>query len=124
MSSGTKKTGGLKQADRWIILKKGIFLSATRRRIDRALNEMPKEFTIKEYLIGNRSEVKMDFMTEYNEAEVMAYLKEEAREMGMDEIVTMYCRLKSEGRDGDADRFMTDAAYRKQLLAERAVAVV
>ena len=74
--------------------------------IDKTLNEMPGEYAIREYLIGNRSEVKMDFLTEYNEAEVMAYLREEAKEEGREEgsvlkLIRQVRRKLAKGKDAD-----------------------
>ena len=66
----------------------------------------------------------MDFLTEYNEAEVMASIREEGWNHGIDTVIDLYNALKSEGRDDDVERLMTDAAYREQLLAERRVATV
>ncbi|MBO4375369.1 MAG: hypothetical protein J5829_09715 [Lachnospiraceae bacterium] len=48
--------------------------------IDKALDEMPEEFVIKQFLMANRAEVKDMCLTEYNEAEVMEMFKEEGRE--------------------------------------------
>ena len=53
--------------------------------ISKALTEMPDTFSIKEFLLENRAEVEMSCLTEYNEAETMNMLKEEAREEGLAE---------------------------------------
>ncbi|MDE7312908.1 MAG: hypothetical protein K2N87_15020 [Eubacterium sp.] len=50
--------------------------------IDRAINEMPDDFEIKKFITANRAEVKDMCLTEYNEAETMEMLKEEARQEG------------------------------------------
>ena len=47
--------------------------------VDRALNEMPQEYEIRPFLMGNRAEVKNMCITEYNEAETMQMFKEEGR---------------------------------------------
>ncbi len=48
--------------------------------VDKALDEMPDGFVIKEFLLANRAEVKDMCLTEYNEAEVMEMFREEGRE--------------------------------------------
>ena len=48
--------------------------------IDKAIDGMPDDFVIKEYLLANRAEVKNMCLTEYNEAEAMEMFKEEGRE--------------------------------------------
>ncbi len=53
--------------------------------IGKALAEMPDAFSIKAFLMENRSEVEMSCLTEYNEAETMKQLKEEAWEEGLSE---------------------------------------
>ena len=47
--------------------------------VDRTIDEMPEDFQIREFLIGNRAEVKNMCLTEYNEAETMQLFKEEGR---------------------------------------------
>lgn len=39
--------------------------------VDAALDGMPDTFLIKEFVLGNRSEVKSMFLTEYNEEKIM-----------------------------------------------------
>ncbi len=53
--------------------------------VDRALDEMPGDFLIRDFLIGNRAEVKQMCITEYNEAETMELFKEEGRLEGKKE---------------------------------------
>ena len=53
--------------------------------VDCTLDEMPEDFSIREFLIGNRAEVKNMCLTEYNEAETMQMFKEEGREEGFAE---------------------------------------
>ena len=50
--------------------------------VDRALNEMPDGFVIKQFLMEHRSEVRGIIDTEYNEAEVMEGFKNEGRAEG------------------------------------------
>ena len=55
--------------------------------VDRALNEMPQEYEIRSFLMGNRAEVKNMCITEYNEAETMRMFEAEGRKKGKLEIV-------------------------------------
>ena len=50
-----------------------------------ALDSMPKDYMIREFLVTNRQEVEGMLDTEYNEAEVMELFKEEGREEGREE---------------------------------------
>ena len=49
---------------------------------------MPDDFGIKAYLIANREEVRMSILTEYDEAKMMEYFKEEGREEGREEGIS------------------------------------
>ena len=53
--------------------------------VDKAINDMPKEYVIRPFLIGNKAEVKDMCITEYNEAETMKMIREESREEGREE---------------------------------------
>ena len=53
--------------------------------VDRTIDEMPEDFQIREFLVGNRAEVKNMCLTEYNEAETMQLFKEEGRAEGREE---------------------------------------
>ena len=48
--------------------------------IEKAIDEMPDSFMIKELIMSNRAEVKEMCLTEYNEEEVMEMMRKEARE--------------------------------------------
>lgn len=50
--------------------------------IDKAIDEMPDSFLIKDFIVSNRAEVMDMCLTEYNETEVMTLFKEEGREEG------------------------------------------
>ena len=50
--------------------------------VDKAIDDMPGDYLIRDFLIGHRAEVKDMCITEYNEAETMQMLKEEAHEEG------------------------------------------
>ena len=53
--------------------------------VDRALDAMSEDFSLKKLLIANKAEVKQMCITEYNEAETMEQFKEEGREEGREE---------------------------------------
>lgn len=53
--------------------------------VDRAIQDMPENYEIRQILIGNRAEVKDMCITEYNEAETMQMIREEGREQGREE---------------------------------------
>ena len=51
--------------------------------IDQAIDTMPDDFVIKQYIEAHRSEVKGMLLTEYNEAKQMELVKEEALAEGL-----------------------------------------
>ena len=53
--------------------------------VDKALDSMPEDFVIRQFLLDNRAEVKDVFLTEYNEQKTMADMKEEGRVEGVAE---------------------------------------
>ena len=53
--------------------------------IDLAIKEMPKDFVIRDFLIGNKAEVRDMCITEYNETETMQMFWEEGKEEGLKE---------------------------------------
>ena len=54
--------------------------------VDKAIDEMPADYVIRPFLIGNRAEVKGMCITEYNEAETLQMIREEGREEGREEV--------------------------------------
>jgi len=53
--------------------------------VDKAIRDMPEDFEIKSFLLGNQAEVKNMCLTEYDEAETMEMFREEGREEGLKE---------------------------------------
>ena len=49
--------------------------------IDSSIDEMPDDFEIKQFIVGNRAEVKNMFLTEYDEEKALQQTKQE----GIDE---------------------------------------
>ncbi len=94
--------------------------------VDKAINDMPSDYAIRMFLIGNRAEVKDMCITEYNEAETMKMFKEEGREEGrkegreegesrLGELVTV---LIAKGRTSDIERAASNKEARKKLYEE------
>lgn len=53
--------------------------------VGKTLDDMPDNFEIKQFLIGNRAEVTQMCITEYNEEETMQMFREEGRKEGREE---------------------------------------
>ena len=68
--------------------------------VNKALDDMPDDFSIKAYLMEHRAEVNIMCLTEYDEAETMNMFKEEGRreglELGLKEGEAERRRLESE----------------------------
>ena len=98
--------------------------------VDISINEMPDEYFLKLFLIGNKAEVKDMCITEYNEAETMQMFKEEGREEGLkegrkegreegeDRLGRLINALLSAGRVDDISKAATDTAARATLYTE------
>ncbi|MCR5702839.1 MAG: hypothetical protein K6G76_11940 [Lachnospiraceae bacterium] len=56
--------------------------------VDKAIDDMPKDYEIKELLVEQRSEVKGMLLEEYDEAEIEELFKEEGRREGKSESIT------------------------------------
>ena len=54
--------------------------------VDKAMDDMPGDYSIRLLLMENRAEVKAVCLTEYDEAETMKLFKEEGREEGEDKM--------------------------------------
>ena len=102
--------------------------------VDAAIDEMPDEFEIKDYLVGHRAEVKDMCITEYNEAETMQLFKEEGRKegrkegkaegqqegivIGEEKLANLISRLSSCGRTADVEMALKDASARAEFYEE------
>lgn len=90
--------------------------------VDKAIDEMPGEFVIRQFLIGNRAEVKDMCITEYNEAETLQMIREEGREEGRtegeDKLEKLMSLLISNQRTEDAQRAAVDKVIRDVLYKE------
>ncbi len=102
--------------------------------VDKAIDDMPMDYAIRMFLIGNRAEVKGMCITEYNEAETMKMFREEGREEGRQEgrqegrkvgkeegeekLGRLVSLLILKGRAGDIEKAATDKAARANLYEE------
>ena len=53
--------------------------------INKALDEMPEDFGIRDFLIRNREEVQMNILTEYDEEREWQLIRQDERELGREE---------------------------------------
>ncbi len=81
------------------------------KAINKAIDEMPDDFEIKQYLVANKAEVVHMCLTEYDEKKTMEQFKEEGREEGREEE-----RVNTEAERKRADQ----AARRADQAARRA----
>ena len=86
--------------------------------IDKAIDDMPMEYTIRMFLIGNRAEVKGMCITEYNEAETMKMFRKEGKEEGEEKLGRLIALLISNKRTDDAQRAAVDKEIRAALYKE------
>ena len=98
--------------------------------VDKAINDMPADYEIRMFLMGNRAEVRDMCITEYNEAETMKMLREEGREEGRkegrkegreegeDKLGRLVSLLILKGRNEDVQKAATDKAVRANLYKE------
>ena len=94
--------------------------------IDQAIDAMPDDYVIKQFMEAHRAEVKGMLLTEYNEARQMELVKEEGRAEGRREgraegesrFALLMSRLFALGRGEDAIRAANDSDYRQALYEE------
>ena len=71
----------------------------TAASIKRAIDSMPNDYTIKNFLIGHLKEVEGMLERDYNEEEVMELFKKDYKEEGRDEtIITQICKKLIKGK--------------------------
>lgn len=86
--------------------------------IDRTIDEIPEDFLIKKFLVGNRAEVKMMLLTEYDEEKHIKMEREEAWEDGREEgrKLEMANTLKEKSRADALEKELSEAlAHIKEL---------
>lgn len=94
--------------------------------VDKALDNMPEDYVIKPFLMGNRAEVQDMCITEYNEAETMRMLRQEGleegrkegRSEGEDKLGKLVSLLLSKGRNDDIQKAAVDQEARMALYEE------
>ncbi len=94
--------------------------------VDKALDNMPEDYVIKPFLMGNRAEVRDMCITEYNEAETMRMLRQEGleegrkegRSEGEDKLGKLVSLLLSKGRNDDIQKAAVDQEARMALYEE------
>ena len=69
----------------WFVDKISNSSESLDKAVDRALEEMPDDFVIKQFLLMNRAEVKRMCITEYDEEKTLAYIREESKAEGIAE---------------------------------------
>ena len=80
------------------------------------IKDMPEDFEIKKFLIGNQSEVKNMCITEYNEAETMAKFKRDGIEEG---IELEHANTERESKRADAAEKRAAEAEKHAAEAEK-----
>ena len=98
--------------------------------VDKAIDEMPEDYLIRDFLVGNRAEVKDMCLTEYDEEETMQMFMEEGerkgraegRAEGEDKLARLMQALLSAGRTDDAQKATVDLAARTSLYEEFSIA--
>ncbi len=85
---------------------------------DKALDDMPDDYELKEQLMAHRAEVVGMWINEYNEEETMQMFKEEGRQEGENLLAALINKLLSLGRNDDVLKAANDPAYRDSLYAQ------
>jgi hypothetical protein len=85
--------------------------------VNRALDDMPKDWIIRDCLLINKAEVTLMLLTEYNEEETMQMFKEEGREEGILEGIQLG---KQEGIAEGRFQIIVDLVNDKVISLEEA----
>ena len=89
--------------------------------IDKAIDEMPEDFEIRDLLISHKAEVRKMLETEYNEEEVLKIVAEDARregeKNGADMLATLLKKL-TPGSD-EFDRALNGTQEEREALYEK-----
>ena len=94
--------------------------------VDKAIDEMPNDFVIKQFLLMNRAEVKGMLLTEYNKAEQMELFKEDGRREGRAEgrvegedlLARLMSILFEKGHLKEAQEAASNEEVRKKLYTK------
>lgn len=97
---------------------------------DKALDDMPNDYELKEQLMAHRAEVVGMWINEYNEEETMQMFKEEGikigeqrgrqegRQEGENLLAALINKLISLGRNDEVSKVANDPAYRDSLYVQ------
>ena len=85
---------------------------------NKALDDMPDGYVLKEQLMAHRSEVVGMWINEYNEEETMQMFKEEGRQEGESLLAALINKLISLGRNEDIPKAAADQAFREKLYMQ------
>ena len=85
---------------------------------DKALDDMPDDYELKEQLMAHRAEVVGMWINEYNEEETMQMIKEEGRQEGENLLAALINKLISLGRNDEISKVTNDPAFRDSLYVQ------
>ena len=91
--------------------------------VEATIQEMPKDFAIREFLITNRAEVRRMLLTEYDEEKVLAQERKEAEKKVREAVATDMIRDKKPLKEILKYSKLPEAAIRK-LAESMGVAVL
>ena len=84
--------------------------------VDKAIDEMPRDYEIRKFLEGNREEVRMDLITEYDAEEHMRLVRRDAQNEGLEKGIRLFIEDKIE--DGFSSEQIREKLRKKFLLSE------
>ena len=87
--------------------------------VNKALDEMPEDFGIREFLIRNREEVQMNILTEYDEEREWQLIRQDERELGRKEGIDFRDSQMIEGmlrRGKTVDEIVNFCDYPRELV--------
>ena len=106
----------------WLIGEIRRFLKETAdlsQAVDIAIESMPADYVLKDFLTVNRMEVKTMLLTEYNESETNEMFKEEGRTEG---AIEMLVSLVKDGiisiKDAAARVGLSEASFKKEMAGK------
>ena len=89
----------------WLVeeIRRNVRSLGLKEAVNSAINRMPQDYVIKQFLIEQKSEVTDMLLTEYNEAEVMELFREEGRQEGIEQGIEkgVIMTLASQVRDNE-----------------------
>ena len=87
--------------------------------IDKAIEKMPRDFVIRNFIMGHRAEVKGMFLTEWDQEEALAQERIEGREEGKQFAKrSIYERLVADGMPAQKASIITGWDINNTVLGE------